>query len=233
MIFANEALPSAGLAGSVVAIRALGRRNVPAHIVVSAILAGVMTSYVAGGIALVAAITLMRPYHRVSPRILGGAAAVSVAVVAAFIALTWRRETIAPRMSARLARLPRVAAALDTIAAAPISVLRNFAFWRRALALQLAVLLLDSSTLFVLLTALGARPPFPAVFGSFMIATAATGAIPLPGNLGAFEAALVVMLHLVGIRMEAALAAALLQRGFSVWLPMTAGFPSFSAYKSA
>ncbi len=223
MIFANEALPSAGLAGSVVAIRGLGREDVPPNVVVSAIVAGVMTTYVAGGLALLATIAILQPYHRVSPRVLIGASALSGGIVAAFVAFIWRRNTIAPRVSTRLAGMPRVAAALDTIATAPVSMLKARAFWARGVALQLAVLLLDSSTLFVLLTALGAQPAPHAVFGSFMIATAATGAIPLPGNLGAFEAVLVAMLHLFGVRIEAALTAALLQRGFTVWLPLVPG----------
>jgi len=223
MVFANEALPSAGLAGSVVAIRGLGREGVPPNVVVSAIVAGVMTTYVAGAMALTATIAMLQPYDRVSPRILVGAIVVSGAIVAGFVAFTWRRETIAPRIRTRLGRMPRVAAALNTIATAPVGVLRNAAFWLRAVPLQLAVLLLDSSTLFVLLTALGTTPAPTTVFGSFMIATAATGAIPLPGNLGAFEAALVAMLHVFGLRVEPALAAALLQRGFTVWLPLLPG----------
>jgi uncharacterized protein (TIRG00374 family) len=223
MIFANEALPSAGLAGSAVAIRGLAPHRIPANVVVSAIVAGVMTTYVAAGIALIVTLALLQPYHRVSPRFLMTAIGVSAAIVAGFMALTWRRQTIAPRLSARLARLPRVAAALDTISGAPVAVLHSGGFWSRAVALQLAVLLLDSSTLFVLLTALGTHPSPSTVFGSFMIATAATGAIPLPGNLGAFEAALVAMLHLFGVRLEPAFAAALLQRGFTVWLPLIPG----------
>jgi glycosyltransferase 2 family protein len=228
MIFANEALPSAGLAGSASAIRGLGRLGIPPNVVVGAIVAGVMTTYAAGGIAVVAAIALLQPYRQVSPRVLVWAIVVSGAVVGAFIALTWRRGTMANaewRMANAewLKRIPRVAAALDTIATAPVGVLHSAAFWSRAIAFQLAVLLLDSCTLFVLLTALGARPAPVVVFGSFMIATAATGAIPLPGNLGAFEAALVAMLHLFGFRLEPALAAALLLRGFTVWLPMIPG----------
>lgn len=223
MVFANEALPSAGLAGSAVAVRGLGREHVPGNVVVSAIVAGVMTTYAAAAIALVATIGMLQPYGRMSPRILVVAVLVSAAIVAGFLAFTWRRRTLAPRLSARLGRMPRVAAALDTIATAPVGVLRSGAFWTRAVALQLAVLLLDSSTLFVLLTALGTKPSPVTVFGSFMIATAATGAIPLPGNLGAFEAALVAMLHLFGLRVEPAFAAALLQRGFTVWLPLIPG----------
>jgi len=168
-------------------------------------------------------VAMLQPYHRVSPRILIVATAISAGVVVAFVAFTWRRGTIAPRIGARLKRMPRVAAALNTIASAPVGVLKNATFWWRAVALQLAVLLLDSSTLFVVLIALGTRLPAALVFGSFMIATAATGAVPLPANLGAFEAALVAMLHLFGVRLEPAFAAALLQRGFTVWLPLIPG----------
>lgn len=223
MVFANEALPSAGLAGSVVAIRGLDREHIPGNVVISAIVAGVMTQYVAAGIALVVTVALLQPYDRVSPRALVAATTLSAIVVVGFVAFTWRRETIAPRISARLRHMPRVAAALDTIATAPVGVLKNATFWLRAVALQLAVLLLDSATLFVLLIALGTKLPTAMVFGSFMIATAATGAVPLPANLGAFEAALVAMLHLFGVRLEPAFAAALLQRGFTVWLPLIPG----------
>ena len=225
MVFANEALPSAGLAGSVVAINGLAPLGVPAHVVVTAILAGVMTTYVAGAIALMAAFVALQPYHHASPRVIVSALIFSGVAVAAFVAFTWRRDTLAPTLSARVAeRMPRVAAALDSIAAAPIGPLRDAGFLLRTTALSLAVMVCDCSTLFVLLTAVGAGAPARAVFGSFMVATAATGAIPLPGNLGAFEAALVGMLHVVGSRVEPALAAALLLRGFTVWLPMIPGF---------
>ena len=223
MLIANEALPSAGLAGSVVAIRTLGRRGVPAGAVVSAIVGGVMTSYVAGGIAVAASIVMLRAYYQVSLRVLVSAGLVGLVIVAAFALYTWQRKEIAPKLSGWLVRMPRLTAALDTVGTAPIAVLRNPSLWLLALPLQFAELLLDSGTLFVLLAAVGERPSPAAIFGSFMMAQALTGALPLPGNLGAFEAALVTMLHLVGIRIEQALAAALLLRGFNVWLPLIPG----------
>jgi uncharacterized protein (TIRG00374 family) len=112
---------------------------------------------------------------------------------------------------------------MDAVGAAPVDVLHSRWFWCRAFVLQVAVLLLDGSTLFVLLVAVGAQPHPVAVLGSFMMATAVTGTLPLPGNLGTFEAALVAMLHLAGVRIEPALAAALLLRGFTIWLPMIPG----------
>ena len=46
---------------------------------------------------------------------------------------------------------------------------------------------------------------------------------PIPLGLGTFETSCVGMLHLLGVPLEAALAATLLLRGFTVWLPMPPG----------
>jgi hypothetical protein len=45
MLFTNQAFPSAGLAGSVVVVRALGRRRVPGPIAMGALLVGLTTQY--------------------------------------------------------------------------------------------------------------------------------------------------------------------------------------------
>jgi Mg2+-importing ATPase len=45
----------------------------------------------------------------------------------------------------------------------------------------------------------------------------------VPGGLGAFEAASVLTLKLVGVSVPVALAATLLFRGLSFWLPMLPG----------
>jgi glycosyltransferase 2 family protein len=46
---------------------------------------------------------------------------------------------------------------------------------------------------------------------------------PIPLGLGTFEAACVGMLSLLGVAIEAALAATLLLRGLTFWLPMVPG----------
>jgi uncharacterized membrane protein YbhN (UPF0104 family) len=61
------------------------------------------------------------------------------------------------------------------------------------------------------------------VFACFMIASVTALMGPIPLGLGVFEAASVAALHLVGIELEAALAATLLLRGFTFWLPMIPG----------
>ena len=52
---------------------------------------------------------------------------------------------------------------------------------------------------------------------------------PIPLGLGAFGAACVGMLNLLGVAIEAALAAMLLLRGLTFWLPMLPGFVACQA----
>jgi len=47
--------------------------------------------------------------------------------------------------------------------------------------------------------------------------------VPIPLGLGSFETACVGMLTLLGVAIEAALAATLLLRGLTFWLPMIPG----------
>ena len=61
------------------------------------------------------------------------------------------------------------------------------------------------------------------MFASLVIASVAMTVILTPGGLGPFESACVAMLTLFRVPVEAALAATLLLRGFTYWLPMLPG----------
>ncbi len=89
--------------------------------------------------------------------------------------------------------------------------------------LQVAIFLLDAGTLWIMLYALGLSVHPAQVFASFMLSTLARTLGPVPGGLGIFEAASVATLKLMGVPIAAGLAATLLLRGFSYWLPMAPG----------
>ena len=89
--------------------------------------------------------------------------------------------------------------------------------------LQVAIFLLDAGTLWIMLYALGLSVHPALVFASFMLSTLARTLGPVPGGLGIFEAASVATLKLMGVPIAAGLAATLLFRGFSYWLPMAPG----------
>ncbi|MFC4702444.1 lysylphosphatidylglycerol synthase transmembrane domain-containing protein [Paraburkholderia caffeinitolerans] len=93
----------------------------------------------------------------------------------------------------------------------------------RTVALQLTIFLLDASTLWLTLSAVGARAQFWVAFASFAVASMVATIGPVPVGLGTFEAASVGMLQMLGVPIEAALAGTLLLRGFTFWLPMLPG----------
>jgi uncharacterized protein (TIRG00374 family) len=77
------------------------------------------------------------------------------------------------------------------------------------------------------LYALGIQLPFAAVLVVFTFGVSAGAAVPTPGGLGGFEAGLAAGFIAYGIDSSAALAAALLYRLISYWLPMTVGLAAF------
>ena len=89
--------------------------------------------------------------------------------------------------------------------------------------LELAVFALDALTLWLVFRALGDTPAIWVPFVSFIMASMAATLGPIPLGLGTFEAACVGMLSLLGVAIEAALAATLLLRGLTFWLPMAPG----------
>jgi uncharacterized protein (TIRG00374 family) len=122
-----------------------------------------------------------------------------------------------------LRRLPRVQGLLRQIARAPEDLVRDPGVLARAAGLQLAIFVLDGFSLWAMLRAVGERPSTVVGFAAFVMAQAAATVILTPGGLGTFEAAAVGMLTFLGVSVEPALAATLLLRGFTYWLPMLPG----------
>jgi len=98
---------------------------------------------------------------------------------------------------------------------------------------QLAIVLLDAATVWVLIRSLGTAASPTGVFASFMISTLLRTIGIVPGGLGTFEAASVVTLKLAGVPVAVALAATLLFRGLSFWFPMVPGLVFSRAARKA
>ena len=122
-----------------------------------------------------------------------------------------------------ITRLPLIKRILGALVEATPGIAHDVWLIARCTGLQLVIFVLDAATLWVMLWALGlAVHPAP-VFASFMLSTLARTLGPIPGGLGVFEAASVATLKLMGVPVAAGLAATLLFRGFSFWLPMVPG----------
>ena len=120
-------------------------------------------------------------------------------------------------------RLPIVGSGLRALAEATPGIAHDGWLITRCMGLEVAIFLLDAGTLWIMLYALGLSVHPAQVFASFMQSTLARTLGPVPGGLGIFEAASVATLKLMGVPIAAGLAATLLFRGFSYWLPMVPG----------
>ncbi|EJC75098.1 putative integral membrane protein [Rhizobium leguminosarum bv. trifolii WSM2012] len=93
----------------------------------------------------------------------------------------------------------------------------------QATALQTAIFLLDAATLWFALRAIGVHTELSNALVCFILASVVATLSPLPLGLGPFEGSCVALLHLLGVQVEMGLAATLMLRGFTFWLPMLPG----------
>jgi uncharacterized membrane protein YbhN (UPF0104 family) len=222
MLVSNQAVPSVGVSGGLVVVEALVRRGVPEAAVMSALLLGLVSAYAAFLTALAVVGFWMRPSHGAHTLMVGATIAFTLmagAVTSAVFGVgrlpqVWRR---------RLSRWPVVGASVEGLADAQTAPLREPRLFFKATAFQLAEIAIDTSTFGVVLYALGFHLPAQVVFGTYVIASVTSRVALVPLGLGTFEAASVTVLHASGVPVGAALAATLIFRGFTLWLPMLPG----------
>ncbi|HCF58064.1 MAG TPA: TIGR00374 family protein [Myxococcales bacterium] len=219
-LFLDQAIPSAGISGALLVVRGLERREVPRETSLSAVLLDLRGYFAAYGAALGAALVVLWGLEDLTAWVLVPAAILFLIAAAAFGLLeAWSRGhglrwiTHLPLRSLR-----------EQLAIAPSATARDWRLLAAAFGFELAVFLLDALTLWMMLLAVGTYAPLHRVFASFMLATVARTLGVVPGGLGTFEAVSVATLHLVGVPVAAGLAATLLFRGYSFWLPMLPGF---------
>jgi len=196
---------------------------VPVDAAMAVLLVGLVSYFAAYLAAGVGSLALLWFYHRVNPAIVAGVALFVVIVVAIPWGVLWMKER-RPRLPERwIRRLPGATHLLRAISDAPTGLLRDPLLLVQTVALEFAIFALDALTLWLVLRGLGQDPTVWIAFASFMMASIAGTLGPIPLGLGTFEAACVSMLSLLGVSIEAALAATLLLRGLTFWLPMLPG----------
>ena len=145
----------------------------------------------------------------------------SAALVVGMLAFSGRDVLRGPPHS--LLRYRIVQNAVGVMKDADLRIVHNVRLQLIAACFQLVTFLLDAATLWMLIRSLGATARISHVFASFMIANLVRTVSFIPGGLGTFEAAAVVMLKLDGISVAVGLSTALLFRGLSFFLPMAPG----------
>ena len=223
-LFVDQAIPSGGLSGTVVLANGLRQRGLPRPVIAAAIVVDIASYhaiYVLGlGVALIIA-SVHGHESAIALLVSGVFILFAVALTVIVLSLSGRGARAVPR---KVAHLRLVRTVFDFIADADPVLARSPRLLVQASVYQVGIMLCDVMTISVLIRALGSHGSPGGVFASFMISTVLRLTVGfLPGGLGTFEAASVVTLRMVGVPLAVALAATLLFRGLSFWLPMLPG----------
>ena len=222
-LFTDQALPSAGLSGTLLVVRSLVQRGTPRPIAMATMLTGLFAYYGAYCIAMLATVAILGAQGRLRPVILVPAALVGLIAASLPVLLFAVRRAPHGRLRDWLERLPGAGELAVALRDVPPRALLGPRVFAETVALQLGIFALDALTLDFTLRAVASHLSVASSFASFVVASAVATLAWIPGGLGTFEASCVAMLHLEGVSVEGALAATLLLRGLTFWLPMLPG----------
>ncbi len=220
-LFMDQALPIAGLSGTLIVIQALDRRGVPRGASMTAVVIDLVSYYAAYTLAIAIALVIVWVLGDLTPLIALPACIFAPLAAAVPIALLWvsRGRTL----PGWLERLPLIKPAIRALGEATATISHDVWLITRCTGLQFAIFTLDAGTLWIMLWALGLVVNSAPVFASFMLSTLLRTLGVIPGGLGVFESVSVATLKLIGVPVAAGLAATLLFRVFTFWLPMAPG----------
>ncbi|MFS8116211.1 lysylphosphatidylglycerol synthase transmembrane domain-containing protein [Rhizobium jaguaris] len=222
-LFANQAIPTGGLSGSIMVVRGLLHRSIPSAIAVTALLIAALSYYAAYLLMAIIAFILLWHSGELSDAWLSMSiafAGVIVLIAGILLLITRSRGRFIPRSILDWRPAKRLA---DVLKSVRHDVVGDGATLAQTITLQATIFLLDAVTLWLTLRSIGMDIAPTKAFVSFILASVVATLSPVPLGLGSFEGTCVGVLHLFGVQAEAALAATLIFRGFTFWLPMLPG----------
>jgi Mg2+-importing ATPase len=223
-LFLDQAVPSAGLSGTLAVAHELARSAMPRSTVTAAVVVRLVSYYAAYALTLAASLLIAT---------LNGQANTLVALVAVlFVGYALAFSGVVLALSGRKLRWPahrmlahaHIRKALQLLEEVDPALARNPGLLAHASVLQLGIIALDVATVWMVIQSLGVNAPPLGVFASVVLSNLFRSIGILPGGLGSFEAASVLSLKMIGVPVAVALAATLIFRGLSFWLPMLPGF---------
>ncbi len=222
-LFANQALPTGGLSGSIMVVRGLSRRGVAASTATTALLVTALSYYSAYLIVGMLAFVLLWYMGDFSSAWVSMSVIFVVIIIVlavAVVMITRSHGRFIPGFAHAwkpVARLANVFANVKT------DILHDISLMFEVLALQSAIFLLDAATLWCAAMAVGMNLGLAQIFVSSVLSSIVATLSPVPMGLGTFEATCTGMLHFFGGSVEQSLAATLIFRALTLWLPMLPG----------
>lgn len=222
-LFADQVIPSAGIGGNVLLVDRLAALGAPRGAAVATLLVSLLGYYSAYA-ALAFVMLLALWFHGAATALMTGLVTTFLLVALAIPALAlWLHHRGSRPLPDRIERLAIVRTLLRAVGEAPESLVRDRRLILRVAACNGAVFVADAATLAVCLFALGQPVSLSTAFIALMTASIVTTLGPIPMGLGSFEASCTAMLVMLRVPLEAAVAATLLLRSLTLWLPLVPG----------
>ena len=222
-MFTDQAVPAAGLGGSLLMVDRLIAAGVPRGHAAAALILSTIGYYSGFTVLALTALLLLWLFGKANVILIGVVAVfllISFAIPAAWLWLSRRGERPLPK---RLQKIKALRSLMETMGEAPAELLRNGGLIVRLAFFNAMVFVADAATLSVCLMAVGQHPKVLASYVALIVAQMVVIIGPVPMGLGTFEGTCTGTLRLLGIGFEPALTATLLLRFFTLWLPLLPG----------
>jgi uncharacterized protein (TIRG00374 family) len=222
-LFADQAVPSAGLGGHVVLIERLTALGVERGTAVATLILSMIGYYAAYAVLAVGTLVALW-LHRHASVFLAIVVTIFLVVAVTIPALAlWLRRRGGRPLPKPLEKIGPLRKLLEIVGEAPSDLINNRQLLAEVTLFNGLIFLIDAATLSVCLLAIGQGFHPAAALIALVMASIATTLSPIPMGIGSFEATSVAMLAMLSIRVEPALAATLLLRGLTLWLPLLPG----------
>lgn len=222
-LFADQAIPSAGMGGNILLVGRLQALGVPRGAAVAALLVSMIGFYAA--FAILALLMLLILWQNgSSSSLIAGTVMIFLAVAFAIPSFAlWLRRRGSRPLPPALAKFGIVRTFMQSVGEAPPESLCDRSLMLKVAGLNALIFLADAATLWASVRAVGQALPFATAFVALIMASVVVTLGPVPLGLGSFEATSTAMLHHLGVPVEAAFAGTMLTRLFTLWLPLLPG----------
>lgn len=222
-LFADQALPTAGMGGNVLLVDQLVMIGARRSTAVATLLVTMRGYYGAYLLFAVLALFLLWLHGRATPLMVGLVTTFVLVAIAIPALALWLRKRGSTPLPAIVEGVRPIRQLLRIVGEAPAELVGDRGLFLRLLAFNAMIFAADILTLFACLRGLGVPEPLSTALIAFVLASIVVTLGPIPLGLGSFEATCVGTLTLLGVGLEAALAATLLLRVLILWLPLVPG----------
>jgi glycosyltransferase 2 family protein len=223
-LFADQALPTAGMGGNMLLVNRLQTLGVARSTAMATLLVSMIGYYAVYAVLAVVMLLMLWFHGHATPMLAGMVTAFLLVALAIPSVALWLRNRGSKPISPFLERIPVVRSLLHVVGEAPRSLVNDRLLLAKVSCFNGLVFLADAATLQACLRAVGEPTSFETGYIAVMAASIIVALGPIPLGIGVYEAGSTAMLTMLGVPLPAALAGTLLLRGLTLWLPLIPGF---------